>query len=153
MNLFNLLDDLELMALTPSDNTDVITNKLDFTKKEDLDKLVDAVDEIKNSDNTLVKGLVSLFGNTLDAVVDSAKKTYNEAHPVNNNTRKVVDKSAVAEPVRPSSKIAEEAQKTIAKLVTEYVNTKIIPNTTLTSEQIKSIGDGLFEFACWIYTR
>ena len=41
----------------------------------------------------------------------------------------------------------------LQKLTSEYVDEVIKPNAKLTDEQIKSVLEGLFEFACWIYNR
>ena len=44
-------------------------------------------------------------------------------------------------------------QKQIGSITYEYLKNIIIPNADLTKQQLDSIYEGLFEFACWIYTR
>ena len=92
MNIFDLFDNStanELLALLPKDKlsnvgNNVVVNKLDFTKKEDLDKLVEAVDTFKKADSGLlgmVKTLVGdSFDTTLDNVVKAAQQEYAKAH-------------------------------------------------------------------------
>lgn len=177
MNIFDLFDTANVNGLLSylskdklSDN-DVVVNKLDFTKKEDLDTLIEAVDTFKKTDNGLI-GLAKTFigdsyNEILDNVVKAAQQEYAKAHkddtvkPTNNVlsgatvTRKEVDKSSEEKtvPSRPSDKTPEETQNQIHKLVKEYIAEKIEPTVELTGEQYESIGDGLFEFACWVYNR
>lgn len=148
---------------------DVVVNKLDFTKKEDLDKLVEAVDTFKKADSGLL-GMVKTFvgdslNDTLDNVVEAAQQEYAKAHKDDTvkpkaltgtiPVRKEIDKSAVKPgiPARPSDKTPDEIQHNLVKLVNDYVTEKIEPTANLTEEQIESVSDGLFEFACWIYNR
>lgn len=177
MNIFDLFDNStanDLFALLSKDKlsnvgNDVVVNKLDFTKKEDLDKLVEAVETFKKADSGLL-GMVKTFvgdslNNTLDNVVKAAQQEYAKAHKDDKVTtkalkgvvpvRKEIDKSAEEKqiPARPSTKTPEEMQEQIYKLVQEYISEKIKPTSKLTDEQYKSISDGLFEFACWIYNR
>lgn len=135
-NYFSFWEDLaeELM----NQNTD----KLDFTKKEDVEKLHNTVDELKSYDL-----FSTFFGdeytNFLDSLQDYADKTYEESH-----------KDDVKEPEKPSSKLKNDVMKEkLQKLTSEYVDEVIKPNAKLTDEQIKSVLEGLFEFACWIYNR
>ena len=135
-NYFSFWEDLaeELM----NQNTD----KLDFTKKEDVDKLHDTIDELKSYDlfNTFFGDEYAKF---LDLVQDYADKTYEESH-----------KDDVKEPEKPSSKLKNDVMKEkLQKLTSEYVDEVIKPNAKLTDEQIKSVLEGLFEFACWIYNK
>lgn len=177
MNIFDLFDNPtanDLFALLSKDKlsnvgNDVVVNKLDFTKKEDLDKLVEAVETFKKADSGLL-GIVKTFvgdslNSTLDNVVKAAQQEYAKAHKDDTVTtkalsgvipvRKEIDKSAEEKqiPVRPSTKTPEEMQEQIYKLVQDYISEKIKPTAKLTDEQYESIGDGLFEFACWIYNR
>ena len=135
-NYFSFWEDLaeELM----NQNTD----KLDFTKKEDVEKLHDTVDELKSYDlfSTFFGDEYTKF---LDSLQDYADKTYEESH-----------KDVVKEPEKPSSKLKNDVMKEkLQKLTSEYVDEVIKPNAKLTDEQIKSVLEGLFEFACWIYNR
>lgn len=118
------------------------TDKLDFTKKEDVEKLHNTIDELKSYDL-----FSTFFGdeytNFLDSLQDYADKTYEESH-----------KDDVKEPEKPSSKLKNDVMKEkLQKLTSEYVDEVIKPNAKLTDEQIKSVLEGLFEFACWIYNR
>lgn len=118
------------------------TDKLDFTKKEDVEKLHDTVDELKSYDlfSTFFGDEYAKF---LDSLQDYADKTYEESH-----------KDDVKEPEKPSSKLKNDVMKEkLQKLTSEYVDEVIKPNAKLTDEQIKSVLEGLFEFACWIYNR
>ena len=118
------------------------TDKLDFTKKEDVDKLNDTIDELKSYDlfSTFFGDEYTKF---LDSLQDYADKTYEESH-----------KDDVKEPEKPSSKLKNDVMKEkLQKLTSEYVDEVIKPNAKLTDEQIKSVLEGLFEFACWIYNR
>lgn len=118
------------------------TDKLDFTKKEDVEKLHDTIDELKSYDL-----FSTFFGNEytkfLDSLQDYADKTYEESH-----------KDELKEPEKPSSKLKNDVMKEkLQKLTSEYVDEVIKPNAKLTDEQLKSVLEGLFEFACWIYNR
>lgn len=165
MDLVKLLtNDFNFSELSEIFNpTNTVVNKLDFTKKEDLDKLNEFVQSVKELNETSTDNwlgnIAKLFVtdellSTLDTILDEANKTYNEAH----NTKKVIDKSTVkveteTVPVRPSKEVPETVKTQIGNLVVNYLSEKIIPNGNFTSEQLKSIGDGLQEFACWVYTR
>ena len=119
------------------------TEKLDFTKKEDVDKLDDAISNLKSSNV-----LPWLFGDNsfLDNLKAEAHKIYDEAEAER------LKKEAKAE--KPSSRLSTDMKKSIASLVVEYMNTMIIPNyKDMTEEQAKSVSDALYEFACWIYNR
>ena len=114
------------------------TDKLDFTKKEDVDKLHDTIDELKSYDlfSTFFGDEYTKF---LDSLQDYADKTYEESHK---------------DDVKESSKLKNDVMKEkLQKLTSEYVDEVIKPNAKLTDEQIKSVLEGLFEFACWIYNR
>ena len=118
------------------------TDKLDFTKKEDVEKLHNTVDELKSYDlfSTFFGDEYTKF---LDSLQDYADKTYEESH-----------KDDAKEPEKPSSKLKNDVMKEkLQKLTSEYVDEVIKPNAKLTDEQIKSVLEGLFEFACWIYNR
>ena len=118
------------------------TDKLDFTKKEDVEKLHNTVDELKSYDlfSTFFGDEYTKF---LDSLQDYADKTYEESH-----------KDDLKEPEKPSSKLKNDMMKEkLQKLTSEYVDEVIKPNAKLTDEQIKSVLEGLFEFACWIYNR
>jgi len=128
------------------------TEKLDFTKKEDVDKLDDAISNLKSSNV-----LPWLFGDNsfLDNLKAEAHKIYDEAEAERLKKEAEAErlkKEAKAE--KPSSRLSTDMKKSIASLVVEYMNTMIIPNyKDMTEEQAKSVSDALYEFACWIYNR
>ena len=135
-NYFSFLEDLAEDLINQN------TDKLDFTKKEDVEKLQDTIDELKSYDlfSTFFGDEYTKF---LDSLQDYADKTYEESH-----------KDDVKEPEKPSSKLKNDVMKEkLQKLTSEYVDEVIKPNAKLTDEQIKSVLEGLFEFACWIYNR
>ena len=102
----------------------------------------DTIDELKSYDlfSTFFGDEYTKF---LDSLQDYADKTYEESH-----------KDDVKEPEKPSSKLKNDVMKEkLQKLTSEYVDEVIKPNAKLTDEQIKSVLEGLFEFACWIYNR
>ena len=110
---------------------------LDFTKKEDVDKLDNAIKEIQ--DNEFFS---SIFGNNfLTDIQEKAHKIYNDAHKKKT-------------PVRPSTNVSDNVKNNIRKLATEYVNTTINPYVKdMTNEQCNEIIDSLFEFGCWMYQK
>ena len=135
-NYFSFLEDLAEDLINQN------TDKLDFTKKEDVEKLHDTIDELKSYDlfSTFFGDEYTKF---LDSLQDYADKTYEESH-----------KDDIKEPEKPSSKLKNDVMKEkLQKLTSEYVDEVIKPNAKLTDEQIKSVLEGLFEFACWIYNR
>lgn len=159
-NLLDLLNSISDNAnmFNVNDNCNVITDKLDFTKKSDLDKLKESVKKLKDEKNPWVSCFRLIGGNDYDAALDciitEAQKIYDDAHK-NDDTRKVVDKSVISpDETRPSEKVSEEMKKQITKLTVEYMNDVIIPNyKNIKTEQAVSIHDALFEFACWIYSK
>jgi len=112
---------------------------LDFTKKEDVEKLEKAVKTLKTNDF-----FGTLFGDDLlDTLLEKAYNIYNEAHK---NDKKV--------PERPSTKSPENIKNNIKKLATEYVETTICPYVKNMDENQKNeVIDSLFEFGCWIYNK
>lgn len=137
------------------DKCNVITDKFDFTKKADLDKLKESVEKLRDTSDPIV-GMIKIiagdeYEKTLDNIVSDAQKIYDNSQ----KTRKEVDKSTMCKcEARPSDKVAEEMKSQICKLVSEYMNNIIIPNyKNITSEQAESIHNALFEFACWIYSK
>lgn len=125
------------------DSCNIITDKMDFTKKEDLEKLRKAVNDLKNDNNpfvTLVKNIAGpVYNETLDTILANAENEYK-------NAQKTV--------LRPSAKLNDKSKEQIAKITKEYIDTIVVPNfNNINKEQVESITDALFEFACWIYTR
>lgn len=162
MNFIELLDQLVNM----DDQTTV--KKIDLTKKEDCEYLVNTINELK--ENPLFSVLGSLFGldnDNLNEILEKIesiqeelvkKEKIEEKKPVQ---KIVIDKSIEEEPKksidRPSQKIDVNMGLQIHKLVQEYVDTMIKPYNPkiggLTSEAINDAYAGLYEFACWIYNH
>ena len=131
--MLNLLDNImnTLNTLSLIDTPD-LKDELDFTKKEDLDKLDDAIDALKSN-----KWFMSLIDSSLlDEVKTQAHKIYNESQQ-----KKETD-------------VPETVKNTIINLATEYVNTKIAPEIDgLDSSTYKAMVDGLADFGIWIYKK
>lgn len=147
MNLLKLINDV-LGDDYSTPVTKTVKTELDLTKREDVEKLKETVKEFKDSTNPFIRGLHSIFGTTfdetLDEIVEYAENKCAEAEA------EVIEAEKSS---RPSSKTSEEMKQKIAKLVQEYMKDKIIPAKQLNEEQLKSVTDGLFEFACWIYNK
>ena len=130
---FNFLNNL---------NNELNTSKiesLDFTKKEDVEKLEKAVEILKTNDF-----FGTLFGNDLfDTLLNKAHQIYFEAHKN--------DKKA---PQRPSLITPQPIKENVKKLAEKYVNETIVPYVKNIQENQKNeIIDSLFEFACWMYNK
>ena len=119
-------------------NNDTVQT-LDFTKKEDVEKLEKAVEILKTNDF-----FGTLFGKDLfDTLLEKAHQIYFEAHKN--------DKKA---PQRPSLTTSKQVKDNINKLATEYVETTVAPYIKNMDESQKNeIIDSLFEFGCWIYNK
>lgn len=128
-----------LNALADDLNDNGVIDTLDFTKKEDVEKLEKAVETLKTNDF-----FGSLFGEDLfDTLLEKAYKIYNDAH-----------KNEKSAPQRPSLKSPENVKNTVKKLANEYVETTIVPYVKNIDETQKNdIIDSLYEFGCWIYNR
>lgn len=162
LDIINSLSNDNNINVKLCDGCNVVTDKLDFSKREDLERLKEAVSDLKNSDNSILSFVKSYMGvdefnNTLDGIVNSAQTIYNKSNKndevTNKIIRKEIDKSEDDCPNKPSYKVSEEMQKQIGSITYEYLKNIIIPNADLTKQQLDSIYEGLFEFACWIYTR
>jgi len=112
---------------------------LDFTKKEDVEKLEKAVETLKTNEF-----FGTLFGEDLfDTLLEKAHQIYFEAHKN--------DKKA---PQRPSVTTSKVIQNNVKKLAIEYVETTVTPYVKNMDEKQKNdIIDSLFEFGCWIYNK
>ena len=132
--IFRFLNDLSKEL---NDNTEVQT--LDFTKKEDVEKLEKAVDILKNNEF-----FGSLFGDSLlDSLLEKAHKIYNDAHK---NEKKA--------PLRPSLNSPKSVKDSVRKFANEYVETVVAPYIkNMPEKQKEEIVDSLFEFGCWIYNK
>ena len=113
---------------------------LDFTKKEDLEKLENATESLRNN---------SLFSDffedeIFDTILEKARKVYNNAH------------KEPAQPIKPSTKVSENIKKNVHNLANEYVNTFIVPyisKESMTDEIKHDMIDALYEFGCWVYQK
>lgn len=162
LDIINSLSNDNNINVKLCDGCNVVTDKLDFSKREDLERLKEAVSDLKNSDNSILNFVKSYMGadefnKTLDDIVNSAQNIYNKSNKKieltdNSITRKEIDKSEDTV-TKPSNKVSEEMQKQIGSITYDYLKNIIIPNANLTKQQLDSIYEGLFEFACWIYTR
>lgn len=128
-----------LNALADDLNDNGVIDTLDFTKKEDVEKLEKAVETLKTNDF-----FGSLFGEDLfDTLLEKAYKIYNDAH-----------KNEKSAPKRPSLSSPENVKTTVKKLANEYVETTIVPYIKNMDETQKNdIIDSLYEFGCWVYNR
>ena len=130
-SLFKFLNDL---SENLSKNTQIET--LDFTKKEDVEKLENAIDKLKSS-----PFLSQFFDNDIfDALLEKANKIYNESHKQ-------------TAPKRPSIDVNEKVKNNVLNIVNEYVDTMITPYIQLDDTKKQDIIDSLFEFACWMYNK
>lgn len=132
------MNNIILEWLQDLENNDV--QKLDFTKKENVEKL-------ENSINALRKNSIfSCFfeDSVFDSLLEKAKKIYNDAH------------KDVQQPVKPSTKVNDTVKKNCFNLANEYVNKLIIPyvkKEIMTEETKNDMIDALYEYGCWIYQK
>ena len=135
---FSMYTIFDLMKEVLTTNNEPKYEQLDFTKEEDLEKLKNSVEKIKN---------VSFFSefidtDLLDNLVDKAQAIYDNAHK----------KQEV--PTRPSLKVSDKIASNVRKLADEYVDTLIKPYMkSMTDKQEQEIKDSLTEFACWMYSK
>ena len=113
--------------------------KLDFTKKEDVEKLENAINKLRKN------SIFSFFfeDEAFDNLLNRAKQIYNEAHKKQT-------------PVKPSTKINDNIKKNCHKLASDYVESMIIPyidKSLLNNDSKNEMIDALYEFACWIYKK
>lgn len=127
--------------------------KLDLTKDEDYAKFNDYVDEcnkICESDevsSNITKMLFdALFGADFKDVINEIKQTGDKIH---SEAKSKEHKT----PELPSSKTPTDKKLQIHKLVAEYVDTIIRPNTEMDRNVIDDVYAGLFEFACWLMNK
>ena len=128
---------VNLFDLTLFENFYNPKNTLDFTKKEDVKKLENAVKTLKEN-----AFFASIFGDEiLDKLLKEAHNTYEEA-----NKPKA--------PERPSKRVQPSVQSQIKKLATEYIDTMIKPYIkNLNENQYNELIDSLYEFGCWIFNK
>ena len=123
--------------------------KLDLTKKEDVEKFHEKINELR--ENAAFLTLAQIFGydltdelNELDKFADN---TFQKAEEKRKQEEKKIE--------RPSAKLTTEQGLQIHKLVQEYVDTMVRPfnNGVLSNAQINDAYAGLYEFAAWILNK
>lgn len=132
---FNLVREL-----SKSLNNNEAIQQLDFTKKEDVEKLDNAIETLRNNEF-----FSNFFGEDLfEELQDKAHNIYAEAHKKDEE-----DKT----PVRPQLQVSDKIKKQITNLAIEYMNTMILPYANLNQNQVQDILNGLLDFGCWIYKK
>lgn len=123
--------------------------RLDLTKKEDVEKFHEKINELR--ENAAFLTLAQIFGydltdelNELDKFADN---TFQKAEEKRKQEEKKIE--------RPSTKLTTEQGLQIHKLVQEYVDTMVRPfnNGVLSNAQINDAYAGLYEFAAWILNK
>ena len=123
--------------------------RLDLTKKEDVEKFHEKINELR--ENAAFLTLAQIFGydltdelNELDKFADN---TFQKAEEKRKQEEKKIE--------RPSTKLTTEQGLQIHKLVQEYVDTMVRPfnNGVLSNDQINDAYAGLYEFASWILNK
>ena len=153
-NTFELLTNLfnNLGSMIDTNNS---IEKLDFTKKEDVEKLDKAISIIKNSDNAFIKLIID--EDALNKIQQNAHKIYNESEQKKLEAKRLEEKKKIEalnrqkRPMRPQLLVSENIKKSITNYACEYMNTMILPYSNLKQNQVQDILNGLIDFACWIY--
>ena len=123
--------------------------RLDLTKKEDVEKFHEKINELR--ENAAFLTLAQIFGydltdelNELDKFADN---TFQKAEEKRKQEEKKIE--------RPSTKLTTEQGLQIHKLVQEYIDTMVRPfnNGVLSNAQINDAYAGLYEFAAWILNK
>ena len=141
MNNKNLFSFLTGLAKAMNESGDY--QQLDFTKKEDVDKLDNAIKVLKEN-----QFFGNLFGTELfDGIQEKAHKIYEEAE------KKRKEDEEKKHPIRPQLAVSEKIRKNITDLACEYLNTMILPYANLKEKQVEDILNGLIDFGCWIYNK
>lgn len=123
--------------------------RLDLTKKEDVEKFHEKINELRENEAFLT--LTQIFGydltNELDELDKFADNTFQKAEEKRKQEEKKIE--------RPSTKLTTEQGLQIHKLVQEYVDTMVRPfnNGVLSNAQINDAYAGLYEFAAWILNK
>lgn len=141
-NLFNFLSGLAKALYENEEH-----QQLDFTKKEDVDKLDNAIKTLKEN-----QFFSNLFGNDLfDGLQEKAHKIYEDSEA--EKKRKEEEERRKKYPIRPQLAVSENIRKNITNLACEYLNTMILPYTNLKEKQVEDILNGLIDFGCWVYNK
>ena len=123
--------------------------KLDLTKKEDVEKFHEKINELRENEAFLT--LTRIFGYDLTDELDELDKFADNTFQKAEEKRKQEEKKIE----RPSAKLTTEQGLQIHKLVQEYVDTMVRPfnNGVLSNAQINDAYAGLYEFAAWILNK
>ena len=123
--------------------------KLDLTKKEDVEKFHEKINELRENEAFLT--LTQIFGYNLTDELDELDKFADNTFQKAEEKRKQEEKKIE----RPSTKLTTEQGLQIHKLVQEYVDTMVRPfnNGVLSNDQINDAYAGLYEFAAWILNK
>lgn len=123
--------------------------KLDLTKKEDVEKFHEKINELRENEAFLA--LTQIFGYDLTDELDELDKFADNTFQKAEEKRKQEEKKIE----RPSAKLTTEQGLQIHKLVQEYVDTMVRPfnNGVLSNAQINDAYAGLYEFAAWIINK
>ena len=123
--------------------------KLDLTKKEDIEKFHEKINELRENEAFLT--LTRIFGYDLTDELDELDKFADNTFQKAEEKRKQEEKKIE----RPSTKLTTEQGLQIHKLVQEYVDTMVRPfnNGVLSNAQINDAYAGLYEFAAWILNK
>lgn len=123
--------------------------KLDLTKKEDVEKFHEKINELRENEAFLA--LTQIFGYDLTDELDELDKFADNTFQKAEEKRKQEEKKIE----RPSAKLTTEQGLQIHKLVQEYVDTMVRPfnNGVLSNAQINDAYAGLYEFAAWILNK
>lgn len=123
--------------------------KLDLTKKEDVEKFHEKINELR--ENEVFLTLTQIFGYDLTDELDELDKFADNTFQKAEEKRKQEEKKIE----RPSTKLTTEQGLQIHKLVQEYVDTMVRPfnNGVLSNAQINDAYAGLYEFAAWILNK
>ena len=123
--------------------------KLDLTKKEDVEKFHEKINELR--ENEVFLTLTQILGYDLTDELDELDKFADNTFQKAEEKRKQEEKKIE----RPSTKLTTEQGLQIHKLVQEYVDTMVRPfnNGVLSNDQINDAYAGLYEFAAWILNK
>ena len=123
--------------------------KLDLTKKEDVEKFHEKINELRENEAFLT--LTRIFGYDLSDELDELDKFADNTFQKAEEKRKQEENKIE----RPSTKLTTEQGLQIHKLVQEYVDTMVRPfnNGVLSNAQINDAYAGLYEFAAWILNK
>ena len=123
--------------------------RLDLTKKEDVEKFHEKINELRKNEAFLT--LAQIFGYDLTDELDELDKFADNTFQKAEEKRKQEENKIE----RPSTKLTTEQGLQIHKLVQEYVDTMVRPfnNGVLSNAQINDAYAGLYEFAAWILNK